>query len=106
MNLHFISDTHSHHQHLTLGSGDVLIHCGDFTRQGSLEDTEKFAHFMSKQAFDYKIVIAGNHDFCFEDERKKEAEHCFHDHGIIYLNDSGIESQLLPPKGASLQKLS
>jgi len=30
-----ISDTHNLHQKLTIPSGDVLIHCGDFTNKGS-----------------------------------------------------------------------
>ncbi len=62
MNLTFISDTHSHHDNLTLESGDILIHCGDFMRNGSLEDTESFAYFMAAQNFEYKVVIAGNHE--------------------------------------------
>ncbi|WMP16744.1 metallophosphatase domain-containing protein [Thiothrix lacustris] len=90
MKLTFISDTHSLHSLLTLGTGDVLVHCGDFTGRGSLEDTLAFAQFMAKQNFTHKIVIAGNHDWCFEDQRRQEAESILNDHGIIYLNDSGI----------------
>ena len=33
-----ISDTHSMHSQLDLEAGDILIHSGDFTGQGSLED--------------------------------------------------------------------
>jgi Icc-related predicted phosphoesterase len=90
MNLTFISDTHSLHQNLVTGTGDVLIHCGDFTGRGSLDDTLYFAEFMAAQAFTHKIVIAGNHDCCFEDKRRKIAEHILADCGVIYLNDSGI----------------
>jgi len=38
---------------------------------------------MSVQDFKYKIVIAGNHDFCFEDDRKKVAEQYLADKDII-----------------------
>ena len=91
MKLTFISDTHSLHHHLELGSGDVLIHCGDFTGRGSLDDTEDFADYIAKQDFTHKVVIAGNHERCFEDYRRKAAEAILKDAGIIYLNDSGIE---------------
>jgi predicted phosphodiesterase len=74
MKFTFISDTHSLHDRLTLDAGDVLIHCGDLTNKGSLEDVENFANFIGKQDFKHKIVIAGNHDFCFEDDRANEAE--------------------------------
>lgn len=87
----FISDTHSKHNSLTLGSGDILIHCGDMTRNGSLDDLSDFSRFMCLQNFEHKIVIAGNHDFCFEDERSEEAHKILCEFGITYLNDSGIE---------------
>lgn len=91
MKLTFISDTHSKHNNLDTGSGDILIHCGDFTCQGGLGETEEFAEFLSVQDFTHKIVIAGNHDRCFEDERLLQAETILNDLGIIYLNDSGIQ---------------
>lgn len=91
MKLTFISDTHSLHERMPpIAGGDVLIHCGDFTGRGSLEDTEQFAVFMATQDFTHKIVIAGNHDTCFEDHRRDDAETCLVDNGITYLNDSGI----------------
>lgn len=103
MKFTFISDTHSHHDYLTLQSGDMLIHCGDFTRRGSLEDVESFANFMAKQDFSYKVVIAGNHDSCFEDERKEQAERYLSDLGIIYLNDSGVEIEGIKIWGSPIQ---
>jgi len=103
MKLTFISDTHSLHKNLALESGDVLIHCGDFTNKGSLEDTESFAHFMSVQDFKYKIVIAGNHDFCFEDDRKEAAEQYLADKDIIYLNDTGTTIEGLKFWGSPVQ---
>ena len=91
MKLTFISDTHSLHHQLELDSGDVLIHCGDFTGRGSLDDTLDFAQYIAMQDFTHKVVIAGNHDSCFEDHRAKDAEAILEDAGIIYLNDTGTE---------------
>ena len=91
LRLTFISDTHSQHQGLMIEPGDVLIHCGDFTARGDLDDTMDFAQFMAAQNFTHKIVIAGNHDWCFEDKRRQSAEACLEDHEIIYINDSAVE---------------
>jgi len=60
MNITCISDTHNNHEKLILKSGEVLIHSGDYTGyKNSLED---FLIWMSKQKFEFKILIAGNHD--------------------------------------------
>ena len=88
MKLTFISDTHSLHNKLTLDGGDILFHCGDFTKKGELSEVKDFAKYMGQQDYKYKIVIAGNHDFCFENKNKDEAEKILKDNGLIYLNDS------------------
>lgn len=85
-----ISDTHTHHKKIQLPSGDVIIHAGDFSRKGTLSDIRKFAKWYGETPFKYKIVIAGNHDFGFENEDRGEAEKLLADNGIVYLNDSGI----------------
>ena len=91
MNLTFFSDTHKKHNKLTFSGGDVLIFCGDLSSRGSLEDVEKFARYVGNLDYRFKIAIAGNHDFCFENEKKAEAENIFKQFGLIYLNDSGVE---------------
>lgn len=103
MKITFISDTHYQHHNLSLDSGDMLIHCGDFTRKGALADVASFARYLSLQDFKYKIVIAGNHDFCFEDKRKNEAEKLLTDNSIIYLNDSGISIEEIKIWGSPVQ---
>lgn len=66
MRLTFISDTHAKHNQLNsdLGSGDILIHAGDFMTAGYSihEARDFFAWFDSIQGYDAKIFIAGNHD--------------------------------------------
>jgi len=103
MKITFISDTHNKHEDLILDTGDILVHCGDLTHRGSRKDVLKFAKFIAKQKFKHKIVIAGNHDFCFEDDRKEEAQAYFTDHGIIYLNDSGAEIDGIKFWGSPIQ---
>jgi len=103
MKIIFISDTHGQHDKVLLKEGDILIHCGDFTRRGSVEDVNSFANFIRVQKFKYKIVIAGNHDFSFEDHRSDEVEKVFKKNGIIYLNDSGFEIEGLKFWGSPVQ---
>ena len=53
---------------------------------------EDFAQFLFEQKmFRHKIVVAGNHDFCFEDKRRAQAEKLFQERGIVYLCDTGVE---------------
>ncbi|KAJ4418658.1 hypothetical protein N0V82_005449 [Gnomoniopsis sp. IMI 355080] len=60
-----ISDTHN--QTLKLPKGDVLIHAGDLTNQGSLSELSKAVQWLEKADFEAKIVIAGNHDVTLDE---------------------------------------
>jgi Icc-related predicted phosphoesterase len=65
-----ISDTHGLHGSLEIPEGDVLIHAGDLTRHGSLDDVIEFNDFLGTLPHPNKIIIAGNHDLCFENQRR------------------------------------
>lgn len=62
------SDTHSLHGQASLPSGDVLVHAGDMTRMGTLDELREFNRWAGTLDFRGIFVIAGNHDFCFERE--------------------------------------
>jgi hypothetical protein len=49
-----------------LPKGDVLIHCGDLTNQGSLSELTKQVQWLEKADFECKIVVAGNHDLTLD----------------------------------------
>ena len=59
----FISDTHSKIDKMTneIPDGDILIHAGDFTSIGKIDEVKKFSDFLKSlnNKFKYKIVIAG-----------------------------------------------
>lgn len=93
-----ISDTHNYHKSVQLPSGDILIHAGDSTNRGSIEDIFAFGQWMAEQPFQYKIAISGNHDFGFQDSGR-QAQVAFygtskdeekHKNGVYYLQDSGM----------------
>jgi predicted phosphodiesterase len=54
-----ISDTHN--QTPKLPKGDVIIHAGDITNQGSYSELRKSVEWLEKTDFEVKIVIAGTH---------------------------------------------
>ena len=62
MKIVVISDTHSKHRELNIPNGDVIIHCGDVTQNGSKKETIDFISWFEELNFKYKIFIAGNHD--------------------------------------------
>jgi Icc-related predicted phosphoesterase len=83
-----ISDTHGQHEKLLLPKGDVLIHAGDISMRGDEASIKEFLNWFSHQNYQYKILIAGNHDFYFERASIGEIEKIIPEN-VIYLNDSG-----------------
>lgn len=89
MKLICISDTHSLHRRIPeIPDGDVLIHAGDCLGQGTLENIKDLNDWLGTLPHRYKIVIAGNHDWAFQ-ETPKQARQALNN--AIYLEDSGIE---------------
>lgn len=56
-----LSDTHnaSPNGSFRLPKGDVLIHAGDLTNQGSISEIQKAIQWIEEADFEVKIVIAG-----------------------------------------------
>jgi len=88
-----ISDTHNKHWQIQpedLPVADVIIHCGDFTSMGYAHEIKDFMRWYSKlHQYEYRLLIAGNHDFLFETYPVLAKEHI--PDNVIYLEDSGIE---------------
>lgn len=63
-----ISDTHSKHHLLTdLPAGDVIVHCGDITENGTEEEVLDFLNWFITLPYQHKIFVTGNHDLCLWD---------------------------------------
>jgi len=95
-----LSDTHGLHDRMDVPDGDVLLHGGDFTMRGAPEEVEAFARFLARLPHRHKIVIAGNHDFLFQDEPDR-ARALFGD--VTYLEDSGARVEGLHVWGSPWQ---
>lgn len=61
-----ISDTHNTRPEVP--PGDVLIHAGDLTENGSFDEMQKELRWLSSQPHRYKILVAGNHDVLLDDQ--------------------------------------
>lgn len=57
-----VSDTHGYapsEAGFKLPPGDVLIHAGDLTNQGSMAEIRRTMDWISKAQFEAKIIVAG-----------------------------------------------
>jgi Icc-related predicted phosphoesterase len=63
-----ISDTHNHHKLIEpmLPDGDVIIHAGDVTENGSDREFYAFMNWFNDLPYKHRIFIAGNHDGILE----------------------------------------
>lgn len=89
MRLVCVSDTHSLHWQIpNIPDGDVLIHAGDSLGQGTLENIAELNEWLGTFPHRHKIVIAGNHDWAFQETPETAREALSN---AIYLEDSGVE---------------
>ncbi len=86
-----ISDTHLAHQEGDLGipDGDLLIHAGDGTFEGTLAEVADFLKWLAGLRHPHKVLIAGNHDWLFQ--KDPALARSIVPAGITYLEDSGVE---------------
>ncbi len=96
-----ISDTHSRHHKLALPAGDMIIHAGDVSMRGLKIEIEAFLTWFASLDYKYKIFIAGNHDFIFENQDNATIS-AMMPHDIIYLNDAAVEIEGLKIWGSPI----
>lgn len=80
-----LSDTHDMFGDLYVPDGDVLLHGGDLSRRGTVEEVAASAAWLRSLPHRHKVVIAGNHDFCLETEDPRRLLA-----GLTYLQDEAI----------------
>ncbi len=82
-----VADTHTFEDDLVVPEGDVFVHAGDLTRRGSLGQLAPVAEWIRRLPHRHKLVVAGNHDWCFV--REPEEARALLGDGVVYLEDSG-----------------
>ena len=81
-----ISDIHGKFSVIPhLPEGDTLIIAGDLTNNGALSQLKELDSLLQKTSFKHIVMIAGNHDWCFQNEDKQEARQILKDY--TYLQD-------------------
>src|SRR5947209_8205178 len=98
-----ISDTHLAHQEgqLKIPDGDLLIHAGDGTFEGSLAEMSDFLKWLSQLPHRRKVLIAGNHDWLFQ--KNPALARSLVPASITYLEDSRAEIEGLSIYGSPWQ---
>lgn len=93
MKIVLISDTHTKHRCLQIPPADLLIHAGDITYDGDLNDLLDFNTWLGEQTqVKNKVIVFGNHDLTGDlDHRKYDPKAESLLSNCIYLNDSGCE---------------
>jgi len=86
MRLVFLSDTHGASLHHPIPDGDVLVHCGDFSKLGKENELIAFREWYFSFSHPHKIFIAGNHDLMFENDPVKARS--IVDAGIYLLDEA------------------
>ena len=83
-----VADTHTFQNDLgSIPQGDVFVHAGDLVRSGKLSELAPVAEWIRALPHPHKIVVAGNHERCFEQDRI--GSEAVLGAGIQYLQDTG-----------------
>lgn len=90
MRLVAVADTHTFEGDLgRVPDGDVFVHAGDLCRAGTLAEFKPVAQWLRSLPHPHKLVVAGNHDWCFLRNRDDAIDMLGPD--IVYLRDQAIE---------------
>lgn len=96
-----LSDTHNRHEQINVPDGDILIHAGDATNRGTIDEIVLFDEWFSNLPHPHKIFVAGNHDWLFETNNIRARK--LLDSSIYYLQDSTVEIENLKIYGSPWQ---
>lgn len=61
-----------------LVEADVLLHAGDFTNTGEVEQVKSFSEWLRDYPATHKVVIAGNHDVTFDEAHYSKSWKRYH----------------------------
>lgn len=101
-----LSDTHSRHSQIPLEwfiPADMIIHAGDISTRGYKHEIDNFLAWFSSLPYKYKVFIAGNHDWFFQDYPSEVKLKLEQYPDIIYLQDSGVEIEGIKIWGSPVQ---
>ncbi|KAK3318312.1 calcineurin-like phosphoesterase [Apodospora peruviana] len=72
-------------------NGDLLIHCGDLTVDGSRRAIQRQLDWLASLPHRHKVFVCGNHDSWFDPNvRAKDDEQSLDFKGMVYLENSAV----------------
>lgn len=87
-----VSDTHNYEP--LLPPGDLLIHAGDLTQDGTLAEIQKLLDWLVRQAHTYKLANAGNHGLLLDPVKAGEVKQSNPENlcwgSVLYIQDSSV----------------
>lgn len=92
-----LSDTHNKPMMEPVPDGDILIHAGDATIQGSEDEVIEFAEWFNSLPHLHKVFVAGNHDWLYYKNMDKARRY------VLNLQDNLIIIKGLKIYGSSWQ---
>jgi predicted phosphodiesterase len=97
-----ISDTHTNK--LNLPDGDVLIHAGDLTNEGTVSEIQAQIDWLATAPHRHVVVIAGNHDSYFDPRSRRAVDKAnkLDFKNVHYLQHSSITLKF-PDRSRSLK---
>lgn len=86
-----LSDTHNAINDVTIPDGDVLVHAGDLTSMGTVQEIKRELARLEEKVSRFRevYIIAGNHDWLFQ-SNPTLAREIVTEFGFTYLQDSGV----------------
>lgn len=89
MRITCISDTHQHHKKIKMPTdSDIIVHAGDFTYHGELDEVQNFLKWYGEQKAKHKILICGNHEVIISKQPFQLLQQMCEDKGIQLLHNS------------------
>lgn len=83
-----LSDTHDHVPLQEIPAGDLLIHAGDLTTDGTAADIQRQVDWLDSLPHRHKVLVAGNHDSWFDPSARRVEDHGAVDlKSLVYLQD-------------------
>ena len=83
-----LSDTHQHHKKIKVPECDMIIHAGDFTYHGELDEVQKFLKWYGEQPAKHKLLICGNHEVEISKQPFQLLQQLCGDNGVEILHNS------------------
>lgn len=96
-----LSDTHNCNEQISVPEGDILIHAGDATINGTADEIGSFNKWFTNLPHKCKIFVAGNHDWLFETDHDRARSLLSNE--IIYLQDNFVKIEGLKIYGSPWQ---